>query len=567
MPVLLRPSLLTSQPQGTVALNRANPLTVGLGNLWVATSLADVATGLLPLSIGSSTTFDIRGDKTGGAMRALVSTASTSSTFGLQYPLGIPLTGNFTLFAYSKLDFNTFLTSCAIANDYTGSVGTTAIIKSSGTYHPRGYVTNSAGTVVQANSATTLPTALILQTLVYNGSNILFYENGVQVASASVTSIKQYASQKFLVGHGASATIAGYMGMCGAFSRALAPAEIASLAANPWQLLKSTNPVISALTTAAGATNYSLTCSAGAYAYTGVAAGLKVAHTLTCSAGAYAYIGVAAGLKVAHMLTCSAGAYAYTGVAAGLKVAHVLTCSAGSYAYTGVAATLNYGAGSVSYSLTCSAGAYSLTGVASTLHRAVMLPASAGSYVVTGVSGGLQVSRSMPCASGAYTLTGTAGALGVSHTLTCATGTYTHTGVAATLIYSGGAASYALTCSPGSYTYSGIASLQPITRVMPCSAGGYTVTGGTVSFIRGINLLCEAGAYSLTGGAATLTAFQGAAVYALTCSPGSYVLTGGAGILQYLASGKIIADQLHCVKRLDTDVMIRTARHYQLIQS
>lgn len=104
--------------------------------------------------------------------------------------------------------------------------------------------------------------------------------------------------------------------------------------------------------TTGGATNYTLTCAAGAYTYTGQAATLSVAHSLVCAAGAYIYTGQAATLNVVHSLVCSAGAYTYTGNAATLSyvpgtgaVHYTLTCDAGSYVYTGNDTTLAYVAG------------------------------------------------------------------------------------------------------------------------------------------------------------------------------------------------------------------------------
>ena len=79
-----------------------------------------------------------------------------------------------------------------------------------------------------------------------------------------------------------------------------------------------------------GAVNYTLSCAAGAYSYTGNDA------TLTWVAQPTDYT-----------LTCDTGAYAYTGKDATLVVKrnYTLVCAAGSYAYTGVAATLTYVSG------------------------------------------------------------------------------------------------------------------------------------------------------------------------------------------------------------------------------
>ena len=146
---------------------------------------------------------------------------------------------------------------------------------------------------------------------------------------------------------------------------------------------------VATLTYTPGATtiNYTLTCANGSYSYTGVAATLKVAHRLTCNVGAYTYTGIAASLKVAHRLTCAVGAYTYTGVAASLKVVHSLTCNAGSYSYVGKAATLTYTAGATAYSLACNVGSYAYTGQVATL---------------TYVPGASPIAYVLSCASGSY---------------------------------------------------------------------------------------------------------------------------------------------------------------------
>lgn len=79
----------------------------------------------------------------------------------------------------------------------------------------------------------------------------------------------------------------------------------------------------------------------------------------------------AASSAVNYTLSCAAGSYTYTGKDATLTVQrnYTLSCAAGSYTYTGVAATLTYTPGSakVDYTLACDSGTYSYTGNAATL--------------------------------------------------------------------------------------------------------------------------------------------------------------------------------------------------------
>lgn len=124
-----------------------------------------------------------------------------------------------------------------------------------------------------------------------------------------------------------------------------------------------------ALGAAGGPVNYVLTCAAGSYTYTGLAATFNRGYSLSCSAGSYVYAGNAATLTRGYSLTCASGAYVYTGNAATLDyvsgaapVNYTLTCDAGAYVYSGQSATLTRG-----YTLTCDSGSYTYTGIDATL--------------------------------------------------------------------------------------------------------------------------------------------------------------------------------------------------------
>ena len=249
---------------------------------------------------------------------------------------------------------------------------------------------------------------------------------------------------------------------------------------NPYMLLQKQQRSIY-VSVAGGQVDYSLTCSAGAYTYTGQSASLSVAHSLSCAAGSYSYSGVSTTLAVAHNLVCATGAYTYSGVSAALPVSrslscasgsytysgvaatltvrHGLSCDAGSYTYAGVAATLTYipGDGTVDYVLTCAAGAYAYSGQAATLSVNHSLTCAAGAYTYSGVSTSLQVDHRLTCDVGAYAYTGQNATLSVKRSLACATGSYDYIGSTATLDYLSGAASinYVLTCAAGAYTYAG----------------------------------------------------------------------------------------------------------------
>ena len=104
-----------------------------------------------------------------------------------------------------------------------------------------------------------------------------------------------------------------------------------------------------------------------------------VAYTIAADAGAYTYTGSAAGLAAGRKIVADAGAYAYSGEAANLRRGFSLTAAAGAYALTGEAANLRRG-----FSLTAAAGAYALTGEAATLRADRRIAAAAGAYALTG---------------------------------------------------------------------------------------------------------------------------------------------------------------------------------------
>ena len=67
------------------------------------------------------------------------------------------------------------------------------------------------------------------------------------------------------------------------------------------------------LKSSSGTTNYSLSCSAGSYTYTGKAATLNAARSMPGAAGSYVYTGKAATFAVALSLPAVTGSYVYTG--------------------------------------------------------------------------------------------------------------------------------------------------------------------------------------------------------------------------------------------------------------
>ena len=115
-----------------------------------------------------------------------------------------------------------------------------------------------------------------------------------------------------------------------------------------------------------GPTNYSLTCDAGSYTYTGVAATFVAARGITADAGSYTYTGVANTLNIGRVLTANTGSYSYTGINNSTSFARSIAADAGSYNYTGQDATFLLGKG-----LIAEVGSYIYSGIAAVLSAVI----------------------------------------------------------------------------------------------------------------------------------------------------------------------------------------------------
>lgn len=130
--------------------------------------------------------------------------------------------------------------------------------------------------------------------------------------------------------------------------------------------------------------NYVLSCSAGAYTVTGVAATTKAARQLVSSVGTYAVTGVLATPQQQRKVAANSGSYNITGVNNTQTAQRKLSASAGAYNITGQSAAIGKQS-----SLIANAGSYSLTGVSATLSATILpkaysLLGNAGAYVMAG---------------------------------------------------------------------------------------------------------------------------------------------------------------------------------------
>jgi hypothetical protein len=292
----------------------------------------------------------------------------------------------------------------------------------------------------------------------------------------------------------------------------------------------------------------SIVAAAGAYAYTGTAAGLLEAKKVAATPGSYALTGTVVSFARGRSMAAAPGSYALTGAAAGLLEAKRIVAAPGSYALTGTAASLERGLSVAavpgSYALAgttvalraarkavATPGTYALTGAAAGLKAARLIAAAPGAYSLAGASVEFRKGINMPAATGSYSLTGTAATFARAWRLTSVPGAYSLVGTAAQFIRPG-----RLEAGAGSYAYVGTAAVFSAARKIGAVPGAYTYTGTAVNFALGIRLSANAGAYAYTGTAALFFAGR-----RLAAAPGAYAYAGTAVSLAYAPTEAVLA--------------------------
>ena len=209
-----------------------------------------------------------------------------------------------------------------------------------------------------------------------------------------------------------------------------------------------------------------------------------------------------------YTLTCNAGSYTYTGQSATIDRHRALSASAGSYTYTGQSVDITYTVPAVNYNITCNAGSYTYTGQSATISRNRVLSANAGSYTYTGQSATIEKDRYLTASAGAYTYTGQQATItytpaAVNYSIDCQPGSYTLTGQSITIDRD-----RYLTANAGSYTYSGQQITVTHDRNLTAQAGSYIYTGQSVEITHAIPgayvLICNAGSYAIAGNDAVI---------------------------------------------------------------
>lgn len=306
----------------------------------------------------------------------------------------------------------------------------------------RFYHADSGGSAV-ASTGVTVTTGWHWVELGWDGAQLQGRVDGAAMSAAAAVNPRRAGTDLRALRGGAFTSLGfdGDIAFIGIWKRFVPIVERGSIRANPWQLYQPTkrNAVFGV---GGGATNYTLTASAGSYTLTGIDA------TLT-----------------------------YTPAA----VNYSLTADVGAYALSGVDATLTYTVAGTAYTLSADAGAYSLTGVDATLSYvpgsgAYTLTADTGSYTLNGSDAGLTFSRRMAADVGSYTLTGVAAGLQLGRRLTADTGVYALAGVDAVLTYTSTAPiAYTLACEAGSYSLSGVDARFLVNGVGEASAHGFVL--------------------------------------------------------------------------------------------
>lgn len=281
-----------------------------------------------------------------------------------------------------------------------------------------------------------------------NGTTLKFFDDGVQVASATVSDIS--AAGKAGIGAGGGA-----------------------------ELITSTEDLrtghkIDSLTIndLGGGASYTLTAAAGAYSQSGVTTTLLFKHIITAALGTYSQTGVTASLLRKYTLAPALGSYALSGVAITNPRMYILGSATGSYVLSGVNVnTLR------DRTIIAGVGSYALTGISNTFLYARLMGTSVGNYALTGVSNNLLFKRLLSVAVGAHALSGNT----------------------VTLIFSGGAISYTMSANVGVYAISGQAANLAHGRILNAALGTYSVSGVSSGFVIGRKLIADLGTYSLLG--------------------------------------------------------------------
>lgn len=130
-----------------------------------------------------------------------------------------------------------------------------------------------------------------------------------------------------------------------------------------------------------------------------------VSYSITCSSGAYTYTGQSITVNRNRSLTTNSGSYLYTGSSISVLRNRVLIASSGSYVYTGSAISVIHNI-PVGYTLTALSGSYNLSGQNIVVSKSKNITLNQGVYSYSGQSISINKNRALVTTSGSYTYTG-----------------------------------------------------------------------------------------------------------------------------------------------------------------
>ena len=347
----------TSQPQGAVGIDWANPLSRGLVFAWIpATDQL-----LKPGAVGGTVNRYGKGISTNG-----------SSTY--EYLNSAPV------FDLNECSLTAMLTpqningasSFAVSAGQNASANPLFMIGQGATSNQLGFRTrDNAGTDIEAKGASADwangVSSVVTGTRSKTASLQRVFAAGKQVASIAAGTAAATTFDRFAIGcllrSSAALFWQGSTNLVLIHNRALSDTEIKSLSANPWQIFQPIARNVFSDVVAGGGSPYTLTAESGSFALTGQATGLAFNRTLAADSGSYALAGQDTGLAFNR----------------------VLSADSGSYALAGQDATLTYTPiGGPTYTLTADSGSFALAGQDTALKFNRVLAAESGSFALTG---------------------------------------------------------------------------------------------------------------------------------------------------------------------------------------
>lgn len=242
--------------------------------------------------------------------------------------------------------------------------------------------------------------------------------------------------------------------------------------------------------------DHPITAEAGAFAVTGVDAGLLYGApvAITAEAGSFAITGQAVTITEASTVLADTGTVSVSGVAANLLVTRLLSATRRIFVIVGNNAALPY-----NRSILGSAGSVSITGIAAQLIEGSVLPSQTGVFSVTRNPASVTATRILTAAGRSFSILGISATLRPARTLSAAKGTVAVTGIAADWNYIP-----VVNFNTGNFTISGGSTQLLTTRFVTGDRGIYTISGQSTPFNKGRRIAADVYSSLITGNTASV---------------------------------------------------------------